>query len=296
MRYPRVPMIIVCPDCQTRYKTTAKAIGPNGRTVRCANCSSSWFVGAEEGDLTLDRLALEDIEASQHEVVQQEKKNKSVMKGNLSEQSKRSESVGRGRKVDEAALAAAAWAGKPDEAPSLRGAHEAMRERTERRRSRRRFWNVMLIWLIPLLILAALAAAAYHYRQDVVDREPRTATLYKALGIDVSARGLVLTPPATRYAQIDGKAVLIVEGEVKNVSDEDRPMPLVALSLHNSSGQSVAQWNVELDSARLMAGDSAPYLSQYPAPPLDAVELRSRFANEMQTLSTPVEVNPPKPN
>jgi len=49
-------MIIVCPDCQTRYKTTAKAIGPNGRTVRCANCSSSWFVAAEADELTLDRL------------------------------------------------------------------------------------------------------------------------------------------------------------------------------------------------------------------------------------------------
>ncbi len=289
-------MIIVCPDCQTRYKTTAKAIGPNGRTVRCANCSSSWFVGAEADDLTLDRLALEDIEASQHEVFQQEKKNKAVIKDGLSAQSKHIAAEGTGRKVDDAALAAAAWAGKPDEAPSLRGAHEAMRERSERRRSRRRFWNVMLIWLIPLLILAALAASAYHYRQDIVDREPKTASLYKALGMEVSTRGMILSPPATRYAQIDGKAVLIVEGEVKNISTETRPLPLVALSLHNSSGQSVAQWNVELESARLEAGASAPYLSQYPAPPLDAVELRSRFADEMKTLITPVDVSVPQPN
>jgi len=41
---------------------------------------------------------------------------------------------------------------------------------------------------------------------------------------------------------------------------------------------------------------AANYLSQYPAPPLDAVELRSRFANELQSISTPVEVFEPQPN
>jgi len=97
-------MIITCPDCQTRYKTTPKAIGPNGRTVRCASCSSSWFVPAEPGDLTLDRLALEDIEASQHEVFKQEKQTRRALKEGLSEQSKRQASVGSGRVVDEGAL------------------------------------------------------------------------------------------------------------------------------------------------------------------------------------------------
>ena len=286
-------MIITCPDCQTRYKTTPKAIGPNGRTVRCASCSSSWFVPAEPGDLTLDRLALEDIEASQHEVFKQEKQTRRALKEGLSEQSKRQASVGSGRVVDEGALAAAAWAGKPEEAPSLRGAHAAMRDQTERRRSRRRFWNVMLIWLIPLLLLSAAAAAAYHFRQDIVDRAPKSASLYKALGIEVSAPGLALSPPQTRYAEIDGKPVLIVEGEVKNISNETLSLPLVELSLHNSSGQRVAQWSVELDIARLEAGKSAPYLSQYPAPPLDAAELRSRFANEMTIMRTPVDVFDP---
>ena len=296
LRHMRTFMIIVCPDCQTRYKTTAKAIGPNGRTVRCANCSSSWFVAAEADELTLDRLALEDIEASQNEVFQQERQNKAKLKDSLIEQSKRQSAMGSGRQVDNAALAAAAWTGEADEAPSLRGAHEEMRERTERRRARRRFLNVMLIWLVPLVLLAAMAATAYHYRQDIVDREPRAASLYKALGIEVSASGMTLTPPITRYAQIDGKPVLIVEGKVNNISNESVSLPLVALSLYNSSGQELAQWNVQLETDTLEAGDSAPYLSQYPSPPLDAVEMRSRLATETQIMTTPVEIFAPEPN
>lgn len=293
-------MIIVCPECQTRYKTTAKAIGPNGRTVRCANCSSSWFVASEADELTLDRLALEDIEASQSDVVQEEKRHKAVIRESLSEQSKHQSAIGSGRKTDEAALAAAAWSGTPDEAPSLRGAHEAMRERTERRRARRRLLNVMLIWLVPLVLIAALAAAAYHYRQDIVDRQPKAASLYKSLGIEVSAQGMTLTPPITRYVQIDGKPVLVVEGNVKNISHETLSLPLVALSLHNSSGQEVAEWNVQLEAPNLESGQTAPYLSQYPSPPLDAVELRSRFANETQIMISPVDITAdipaPKPN
>ena len=41
-------MLIVCPNCATSYMIDQAAVGPAGRTVRCARCRASWFAGGPE--------------------------------------------------------------------------------------------------------------------------------------------------------------------------------------------------------------------------------------------------------
>jgi predicted Zn finger-like uncharacterized protein len=41
-------MILECPECRARYLVPDSAIGPTGRTVRCANCRHSWHQDGPE--------------------------------------------------------------------------------------------------------------------------------------------------------------------------------------------------------------------------------------------------------
>ncbi|MCB9970724.1 MAG: DUF3426 domain-containing protein [Hyphomonas sp.] len=42
-------MILTCPSCETQYFADDSTIGESGRTVKCAACGHSWFVGPTGG-------------------------------------------------------------------------------------------------------------------------------------------------------------------------------------------------------------------------------------------------------
>ena len=58
-------MILSCPSCSAQYFADDKAIGGNGRTVRCAACSHAWFVKPElslEQQFNASDLSREKVE------------------------------------------------------------------------------------------------------------------------------------------------------------------------------------------------------------------------------------------
>jgi predicted Zn finger-like uncharacterized protein len=43
-------MKITCPDCSTSYEVSAAALGPGGRSVKCARCGNRWHADAADPD------------------------------------------------------------------------------------------------------------------------------------------------------------------------------------------------------------------------------------------------------
>jgi len=248
-------MILTCPDCSTRYSVKDDAVGPKGRNVRCSNCSTTWFVSSDP-----DALLLKDNET---------------------------DAAADSQQTSEAGFS------QPDLVPSGLGAHVAMRDMTDQRRRSRRLFSVSLIWGVTLAILAAAAVLGYVFRQEVVNIDPRSATIYKAFGIEVTQSGLTFENAVTRSLLVDGQPVLVVNGAVRNSAGNSKTIPLVELSLHSQDGDVLAGWVVEVDTLPLSKGKRVEFSSQYPNPPIDAVSLRYQFAGETAVLEggeTPVPI------
>jgi len=257
-------MILTCPECSTRYLTKENAIGPNGRTVRCAKCDTTWFVASEA-----DELALQDNQAPVEDIV-----------------------------PVAAGIAAAA---SPDipfgqtetlDVSSEPGAHVVMRDKVDQERRRRRLTSVGLIWAIPLALLFIAAILGYVFRQNIVSGVPQTATLYKSLGIDVTLSGLNIEDPIMRSALVNGKPVLVINGAVRNITAKAQDVPMVELSLHSKDGEALVTWLVDVNKARLDKNERVTFVSEYPNPPIDAVNLQYKFANETaiaESQSAPIE-------
>ena len=221
-------------------------IGPNGRSVCCARCENVWYV---EG-VDPETLALKDNEAV-------------LLSAEL-------------EPAPEPELPSVPKI-KP---PATIGAHTLLRNKADAEKLSKRKRAIRLIWAGPLLILGAVAAFTFFKRQAIVETFPRTATLYQALGLDLKANGLDVRDLKSQRLVVDGEPVLRVTGQVVNLTSKTISSPLVQLRWLNRSGEPLADWFVE--PGTISGGGSVDIETDYPAPPIDGVEIAYRFVTDDQ--------------
>lgn len=261
-------MILTCPECATRFKINPEALGTNGRTVRCSQCKTTWFVAAEP-----DALDLIETETKNELVREEPREEDSAQPGKVKADAPQNTprpapSV---PEVDSV---------KADEMPPA--PHTMIRERTDRQRARRRLIGVGMIWGVTLGLLALMALAAILFRTQIVEKFPGAAPVYRAFGLEANVLGLDFYDIQTKFGNNDGTPVLIVNGRIKNLDTSARDVGMVRLSFKNKAGERIASWVIEPPKARLAPGETVKFATQYPNPPVDGATLIQEFVDETQ--------------
>lgn len=116
-------------------------------------------------------------------------------------------------------------------------------------------------WAVLVLIVGGLVAAGYYGRNQVVAIWPPTARLYTMVGIPVEPLGAGLQLQNVRSEQKveDGATVLVVEGQVVNVSDRIRDVPPLRAISRGPDHRPVQSWLISVTPERLLPGESAAF-------------------------------------
>jgi predicted Zn finger-like uncharacterized protein len=152
--------------------------------------------------------------------------------------------------------------------PSLRDKPAAaIRAREDARRRKARVAAEGAGWAGVAACMAIVLTGAVVFRVDVVETWPRAAGAYAAVGLDVNPMGLEVFELEAHMAEEDGAPVLVVEGEVRNVTGRDRPAPPLRAQVLDADGAVLAQWAVILESPSFAAGAAERFRTAFPAPP-----------------------------
>lgn len=137
-------------------------------------------------------------------------------------------------------------------------------------------------WLKPglpaaILALAAANATVVAWRMDIVRLLPQTASLYAAIGLPVNLRGLAFDNIRMSREQHEGVGVLVVEGEIVNVTGRPVEVPRLRLAVRNEGKNEIYAWTTRATRSILGPGETLPFRSRLASPPADAREVQVRF-------------------
>lgn len=241
-------MIVTCPNCASRFHVEDKALGTDGRKVRCGSCAHAWLQKpvAEEAPAVAE-VAFEDAEPEP--------------------------------KAPEPEPA-------PKESPPEPKIKRPPRPAAEPRRQRS--IGRIVVWLVFVVLIAGILVGGYRYRQLVVNRWPSATGIYEAVGVSVIpppsySFTFVKEKVETKFETVDGKSVLSVSGVITNKSSRPRPVPHIRIFVRDKDRKLVQTWDFSIKKKSLKAGESAEFKTRIRnlAPGADKIEFLFRYPSQM---------------
>lgn len=251
-------MLIVCPSCASEHTIDPAHIGPDGRRVRCAACRTTWFVAPEHSDPAGE---VDPFEA--------------LMRGDTGSGMADADSYA---PLTERTESASSETSRPREV------------KTRRRRPLEALaaaFTAIPSGLPTVALGLAAIATAILARPSIVRAAPATAALYAKIGLPVNLRGLDLLGVKSALDTTGADRLLVVEGEIVNVTGREATVPLLELVVQGDDGQALYTWTSAAPRKTLGPAERASFRARLATPPAEGRQVLVRFASasEGQTVA-----------
>ena len=314
-------MLIVCPNCATSYMIEPAALGPAGRTVRCARCKATWFAGAPKA--APDVAAFVDSVIAEAQAMPTATAPAAPAAPPAAPDNVRAAADDFGAEEaetladtvappvmpvrrDEDHSPIAAEFEEPvviDDGPSLvppieqvpaadepnadldSDDIETFAARRQRLQARRKEKRRSSRWTAIILLLLAFNVALVGARSEVVRYLPQTASLFAAIGLPVNLRHLKFEDVKISKEMQDGVNMLIVQGWIVSTAGKPAEVPRLRFAARNATGQELYVWTALASRSILDPGDRLEFTSQMASPPADAIDVMVRFFNAQDAMA-----------
>jgi len=130
-------------------------------------------------------------------------------------------------------------------------------------------------WAALFAVIVAVAVGTFLARDRIIAVWPGAARIYAGLGLDeyAVARVLVVRNVQQDSFSEDGERVVVVTGEIVNISDHSFAVPRVVIQVLDGTQKVIASGYADPDDGELAAGQMTVFSSRLADPPKNAVSL-----------------------
>lgn len=241
-------MLIACPACASEYEIEGVLVGAEGRSVRCAACSETWFVGPESGQ------AADEVDAWEAAAFEDA--------------------------PDRPPEAAAPVIDQPMPPPRKAKPQPKPKKKAVPRPSPALAAGLAVFAILPLALLGratvvrAMPRSAGLFSAVGLPVNLRGVEFRDVVAFRSPAEGTA--PPQ-----------LVVEGDLLGVARERVAVAPLEVELRDGHGQSLYRWTVPPARAVLGPGETARFRASLSAPPSQGSEVLVRFADSDAAAAKP---------